>query len=714
MIPVRRRHLVHSLAFAACLGACSAEPAVIGAGTEAEPEAVPLGKEDNFLAQTAREYLVEGRTTVTLEAESGRLTQDEQLAQVKRLIPFRQVVVAWFLNAYVSPKDPKDKNAKYGGFSALTKNGSFEELLIRPTADPLVWEFTFRQELAGPLDLLDKLPVNYGPGGEMTFDLQVGKVSTEDMQNLKAATEWFRSKPWADFTPDNVTPDQLETLPLTITAQPRSSDAWLDTIRLFEDGKVTVAVHFGWDYHSASHLSESKLLFKWLVEQGYRAPEASWDTLGRKSGPFTRTIQAGGKPVQVEIAVFFGKPGTDTDPDTDAGARQLRRDMIKSFESREVIIYSGHSGPFWGFSLGNWKKTEEGELEDNELTTMDLPESYQLVLAEGCETYAIGQAFFDNPAKASRKNIDIITTTTYSTASDADPVKDFLGAVVGTWDDGRHAPWTFGELLKDLDWNAWDAAMYGVHGIDDNPHLHPYADPSKFCGTCASDSDCGAEGNFCVRLGTDGRVCTAECTGDDGCPGGYVCAAIARGQSITGRACIPRSFSCTTDDEPTRELIVNEIMADPPTGLSGDHNGDGTTDPDQDEFIELVNVSRKSLKIGGWTVADGSKVRFTFPQGVTLPRGGVAVVYGGGEPASREDIGALVFKAGDGLSFANLGDSAIVRSADGRVIDRVVFGAEADDDVSLTRLVDGDAETDFVHHADVPASPATKQDLTPF
>lgn len=45
-------------------------------------------------------------------------------------------------------------------------------------------------------------------------------------------------------------------------------------------------------------------------------------------------------------------------------------------------------------------------MRDNELKSRS-PTSYQLVLAEGCETYAIGEAFFANPAKQTRDNIDI-------------------------------------------------------------------------------------------------------------------------------------------------------------------------------------------------------------------------------------------------------------------------------------------------------------------
>lgn len=675
---------------------------------------VPEGKEDNFLSQSAQEYLVEGETFIVLDDSDLALSESARLERVKRLIPYKQVVVAWFLNAWIAPKDKSDRNYGYGGFDALTKNGSFQDLDIH-RIDERTYGFTTRQQLAGAFDLLERLPVTREPDGRLTFQLALGQVSNSDMQNLAAGEEWFRSEPWEHFDPRTQGELTVETIGLTITAQPRSLDGWVDTPRLFADGKVTIGVHFGWDYHKADHIAGSRQLYRWLVDRGFESPVASYDQLTRTSRPFTKTIKANGTPVAVELWLYWGKPGASTDPDTDDGGAKLKADLIKSLETREVIIYSGHSGPFWGFSMANWRKTDEGELDDNEIAVLDLPASFQLVLAEGCETYAIGQAFMDNPAKAGRDNIDIVTTTTYSTAEGADPVVDFLEAVVGTH-YGSHVPWTYGELLQALDYNAWDPAMYGVHGIDDAPHLHPYANPSTFCSPCEGYEDCGADGNICVALGSgDDGVCTAECTGDDGCPSGYTCAAIARDISITGRACVPRSFSCDDGPPATRLAIINEVMADPPNDPEGDLNGDGYYDAAEDEFVEIYNSSEAPLSLEGWTVADGTKVRFTFPVGARLDPGQVAVVFGGGEVDALTGTGAELYVAEAGLALANAGDTVILRSARGAVIDRLVYGAEGGGDRSLVRAADGDGSSDMVvHSGSAPASPGLRTNGMPF
>lgn len=706
------------LALVATLGVLATQVLACGNDdlTEESPLIVPEGKEDNFLSRSAQEYLVEGTTSIVLDEADAGLSDAKKLEKVKRLIPYKQVVVAWFLNAWIGPKDKDDKNYGYGGFNALTKNGSFEELDIKKV-DARTYTFTTRQQLAGQLDLLQRLPTTKSADGRITFDLAVGRVSNADMQKLAAGEEWFRSAPWENYDPRAAQPGSYDTIQLTITPQPRSLDGWIDTPRLFADGKVTIGVHFGWDYHDAAHIRSSQKLYKWLVGKGWKSPVTSWDKLTRTSGAFTKTITANKKSVKVELAMFWGKPGSTMDADTEAGAKNLKADLIKSLETREVIIYSGHSGPFWGFSMANWNKTQAGELEDNELKSLALPTSYQLVLAEGCETYAIGEAFFANPAKQTRDNIDIVTTTTYSTAEDADPVVSFLEGVVGTA-YGKHVPWLWSELLQALDYNAWDPALYGVHGIDDAPHLHPYADASKFCTTCTKDSQCGAEGNFCASLGTEGKVCTSACTGDDGCPAGYLCAPLARGASITGAACIPKSYSCKAGTTPSQELptlVLNEVMADPPAGAAGDLNADGATDPDDDEFVELYNASDKPLKLDGWTISDGTAVRFTFPAGTTLAAGKVAVVFGGGVSGGLANTGAKVFFASDGLRLANAGDTVVLRNAQGAVIDRLVYGAEGGKDRSLVRMNDGDKAAPFVAHpGSAAASPGLKVSGVPF
>jgi hypothetical protein len=83
--------------------------------------------------------------------------------------------------------------------------------------------------------------------------------------------------------------------------------------------------------------------------------------------------------------------------------------------------------------------------------------------------------------------------------------------------------------------------MYGIHGVDDDPKLHPYADMEMFGEACARNADCGELGNLCVRMLDGDHSCTAACTDDSGCPTGWTCRQVAssRSRAIYGRACVP-------------------------------------------------------------------------------------------------------------------------------------------------------------------------------
>jgi hypothetical protein len=368
------------------------------------------------------------------------------------------------------------------------------------------------------------------------------------MARLETNAEWYRDAPWDAWNPETAPADQKEALVLSVARETSSTDAWWDYDALLADGVIDIDVHFGWDYHDAYHVKHARALFTWLKDKGFRAPVSSFDKLTRTSAAFTRTIDADGEPVEVQVRIFYGKTGAVTDPDTDDGGRALEDDVRASLARRDVIVYSGHSGPFYGFALANWKKTSEGDLDDSEMRSVEMPaERYQIVVAEGCDTYQIGEAFRANPAKPDGRYIDIITTTSFSNASSPATVQDFLGALIERDSRGRLRPRTLKSLLTDLDSNGGGFhTMYGIHGIDDDPALHPFGIEENLCTECEVNADCGGVGNLCVTIGDDGRRCAAACTDDRGCPDGYACRAIASQSTSTiyGNACVPVGLRC--------------------------------------------------------------------------------------------------------------------------------------------------------------------------
>ncbi len=141
-------------------------------------------------------------------------------------------------------------------------------------------------------------------------------------------------------------------------------------------------------------------------------------------------------------------------------------------------------------------------------------------------------------------------------------------------------------------------------------------------------------------------------------------------------------------------LIINEYLADPATTLAGDANGDTMTDPEDDEFVELVNTGAVALNIGNFTISDAASVRFTFPAGTTVPPGEATVVFGGGAPTGafgNATANGLVFEAGGGvgLSLNNGGDTITVRDAMGNTVDFRTYGSsDGSADQSITRSPD--------------------------
>jgi hypothetical protein len=680
--------IIGSFALSAC-GEGANEPT----GDEEIPSVLGPGeKADDFRSESAQEFFVRGETTITLDASYAELGDEAKLQRVRELIPYKQVVIGWFLNAYLIDKSGDGDNAEYGGVKALTKNGSYEDLGIEKV-DDLTFSFGFVQEVGGQFDLINELgqtaDAQPNADGSWTFELAVGEVSNAEMAQLDYNNEWYRSSPWSSFTPDNVDESRYYMQELRIEPQERSNDAWIDYKRLFEDGTLNLEVFFGWDYHDNYHQKHAESTYEWLIRHGFDSPVDSWSDYAQNRAPITRTLSTPDGPVDVEVTLWWGEPGTSTDPDTDQGGIALENAMRDSFIQNEVTMFSGHSGPWYGFALANWRTTAEGDLDDSEISGLEMPsDKYQIVVAEGCDTYALGEAFWKNPAKSNRQNLDIITTTSFSNAGTERAVTDLLGAVLAIDSGDNFVPQRYSTLLEDLDSNSsWFQTMYGVHGIDNNPHAHPYAATDAICEECSSSADCGGTGNVCANLeGTN--VCTYECTADDGCPDGFSCRETRTGDWLSTNVCVPTTFTCedidrSGDDQP--DVQFSELLADPAAGTDGDINGDGIRDARSDEFVELLNRADGVVDLGGWTLSDNVGVRYTFPADATIGAGQRLVIFGGGDTQSFTGLGDASVLAADGLYLNNGGDSITLADSDGDQVDQVAYGSEGGQDRALVR-----------------------------
>lgn len=169
---------------------------------------------------------------------------------------------------------------------------------------------------------------------------------------------------------------------------------------------------------------------------------------------------------------------------------------------------------------------------------------------------------------------------------------------------------------------------------------------------------------------------------------------------------------------PSPKILINEVLYDPPNDLPGDANGDGTREPQEDEFIEFYNYGSE-LDISGWSVHDNAEERHIFPEGTVIPAGGVLVLFGGGTPTGTFG-GSIVQVASEGiLNMNNSGDFITVY--DSNNISVLTFDVEPlsnNPNESYTRNPDITGE--FEQHAGIPEangalfSPGTRVDGSNF
>ena len=172
----------------------------------------------------------------------------------------------------------------------------------------------------------------------------------------------------------------------------------------------------------------------------------------------------------------------------------------------------------------------------------------------------------------------------------------------------------------------------------------------------------------------------------------------------SGYQILPRAKDDILSDEVNfSQVVISEIHADPDGSLAGDANGDGVRDSGDDEFVELLNTGTTAVDISGWTLADASATRFTFPASTVIPPREAAVVFGGGTPTGAFGNAAangLVFTAGT-LSLNNTGDTVTLADDLATALQVVSYGSEANDNQSIVRDPDF-SNAPFAKHSLVP------------
>ena len=142
-------------------------------------------------------------------------------------------------------------------------------------------------------------------------------------------------------------------------------------------------------------------------------------------------------------------------------------------------------------------------------------------------------------------------------------------------------------------------------------------------------------------------------------------------------------------------VVIDEILADPPSGSAGDANGDGIRQTYADEFIELYNTGPDTVSLGGWRIGDDDVVSlFTFPDSSKLLPGNRLLLFGGGSPTGFT-VPTFIDDGRIGNGLTNSGDVILLLDAAGDTVDKITL-ATWPKDQSITRAPTGNGP--FIAH----------------
>ena len=151
------------------------------------------------------------------------------------------------------------------------------------------------------------------------------------------------------------------------------------------------------------------------------------------------------------------------------------------------------------------------------------------------------------------------------------------------------------------------------------------------------------------------------------------------------------------------DLVINELLAD---DGDFDTNGDGTSEDEDDEFIELLNVGFYTIDLGGIMIRDSNYAeigpRHIFASPTHVRPGEAVVVFGGGSVDGLSVTGTQFFVTDNedtglnhGLSLNNGGEYISLVNDEGLVLVNLAYGTEDDtgevssvDDASINRSPD--------------------------
>lgn len=169
-------------------------------------------------------------------------------------------------------------------------------------------------------------------------------------------------------------------------------------------------------------------------------------------------------------------------------------------------------------------------------------------------------------------------------------------------------------------------------------------------------------------------------------------------------------------------FILNEVLYDPPSGIAGDANGDGTRDPNDDEFIEFLNDSDSTYDLSGYMIFDATNLTLgtpnhVFPLNSIVNPGQAVIVFGGGSSVGTFGGAKVFISSNDVINLNNSGDIMTLTDSLQNVIiefDIAPFSNNPDESYSRSPEITGE----FIQHSSINNvllfSPGTKADGSSF
>jgi hypothetical protein len=503
------------------LSACSGSTNEPTPGNEDGPLSVPnvSGKADNYISTNAREFELKGSAEAKLPSDFETLDEEARQQATRDAVDSRLSSIADAIRSRVETavaeaNSPESSSGDVGVSSDDSTGDYFmyarpgnEKIHESDIVDGSRVQFQFEWELVGSPDLAGVL---VGEETGQSFTIEVPAVSDTGQVSLNV-----------DVAPSP------------------SNDAFPKYQQLFKDGVYDIGLHFGGDYNEERYDIE---MAKWAVQtlqnRGWSNPEVdSFDDLKIDSPPFTKSLQIQGRTIEARVYLYHPEMPED-------GPQSRLTDKLKeSFAKRDVVLYNGHAGPGAGFILDYHPRHE---VKPSQFKDLPMADKYQIFVINGCETY---RSYVPDLMANERKtfdNVDIVTTVNKTPiASFSRVTYQFLRWLTYTDKYDRHTPMTWNTILQGVNKGNRADARYGVHGIDQDPEINPYGNVASSCQPCQSHSQCGAGGNYCLRM-KNGPACGTACATSEACGEGFKCAPVTDDPDkfYIPKQCIPKTYQC--------------------------------------------------------------------------------------------------------------------------------------------------------------------------